>query len=67
MPRRTPQSPAAKPRSATNRFPQIQNLPLHHPAIVEPPILDDVPIDVRLAVFFASGLAQEHDGTNLDP
>jgi hypothetical protein len=30
-------------------------LPLHDPAIVETPILDDVPIDMRLAVFLASG------------
>src|SRR6201995_2215672 len=44
---------------------QIQNLALHHPAIVETPILHDVPVDVRLAVFFAPGLPQKHDGANL--
>jgi hypothetical protein len=44
---------------------QIESLPLHHPAVVETPILDDVPIDVRLAVFLASGLPQKHDGANL--
>jgi hypothetical protein len=45
---------------------QIQNLSLHHPAIVETPILDDVPIDVRLAVLAPSSLPQKHDGTNRD-
>src|SRR5271169_2667755 len=44
---------------------QIQNLPLHHPAIIEPPILHDVPIDVCFAVLLSSGLAQKHDGANL--
>jgi hypothetical protein len=44
---------------------QIQNLPLHHPAVVEAPILDDVLIDVRFSVFLASGLSQKHDGANL--
>ena len=44
---------------------QIQNPALHHPAIVETPILHDVPVDVRLAVFFAPGLPQKHDGANL--
>src|SRR6516162_4842594 len=44
---------------------QIEDLPLHHPAIVEAPILDDVPIDVRLAVFLASALPQKHDSANL--
>ncbi len=43
---------------------QIQNLSLHHPAIVETPILDDVPVDVRLAVLAPSGLPQKHDGTD---
>jgi hypothetical protein len=46
-------------------FSQIENLPLHHPSIVETPILDDVPIDVRLAVLLPSGLPQKHDGANL--
>src|SRR5271170_4944705 len=44
---------------------QIQNLPLHHPAIIEPPIFHDVPIDVCFAVLLSSGLAQKHDGANL--
>ena len=44
---------------------QIQDLPLHHPPIVETPILHNVPIDVRLAVFLAPGLPQKHDGANL--
>jgi hypothetical protein len=40
-------------------------VPLHHPAIIETPILDNIPIDVRLAVFLSPGLAQKHDKPNL--
>ena len=28
-------------------------------------VIDDVPTDVRLAVYLARGLPQKHDGTNL--
>jgi len=44
---------------------QIQHMPLHHPAIIETLVLDDVPVAVRLAVFLSLGPPQEHDAANL--
>jgi len=43
-------------------LPQIKNLALDHSPIVETLILDDVPVDVGLAVFLPCGRAQKHDG-----
>jgi hypothetical protein len=40
---------------------QIINVPLHHSAIVETLVLDDVPIEVRLAVLPSFDSSQEHD------
>ena len=40
---------------------QIQNVPLHHPAAVESLILDEAPIEVRLAVLPSFDSSQEHD------
>ena len=40
---------------------QIINVPLHHSAIVETLVLDDGPIEVRLAVFPSFDSSQEHD------
>src|SRR3984885_2800004 len=39
-----------------------QNVPLHHPAAVETLVLDDAPIEVRLAVLPSLDSPQEHDG-----
>src|SRR5882724_4509410 len=39
---------------------QIQDVPLHHSAIVETLVLDDVPIAVGLAVLLSLGPPQEH-------
>src|SRR6201986_174200 len=50
-----------------NSLSQIPNLALHHSAIVETPILHDVPVDVRLAVFFAPGLPQRHRQVDREP
>jgi hypothetical protein len=44
---------------------KIQHMPLHHPAIVETFVLDNVPVAVRLAVFLASRLPKKHDDANL--
>ena len=41
---------------------QIQNLPLHHPAVIETLVLDDAPIQMRLAVLPSFDSSQEHDG-----
>src|SRR5580658_8532090 len=41
---------------------QIQNVPLHHSAIVETLVLDEAPIEVRLAVLPSLDSPQEHDG-----
>ena len=40
---------------------QIQNVPLHHPPAVETLVLDDAPIEVRLAVLPSFDSSQEHD------
>jgi hypothetical protein len=40
---------------------QIINVPLHHSAIVETLVLDDVPIEVCLAVLPSFDSSQEHD------
>src|SRR3981081_4586556 len=44
---------------------QIQHVPLHHSAIIETPVLDDVPVAVRLAVFLSLVSPQKHDAANL--
>ena len=40
---------------------QIQSVPLHHPAAVETLVLDEAPIEVRLAVLPSLDSPQEHD------
>ena len=44
---------------------QVQNVALHHAATSNTLVLDHAPIVVRLAVFLARDLSQEHDATNL--
>jgi hypothetical protein len=36
-------------------------VPLHHPTVVETLVLDDIPIEVRLAVLPSFDSSQEHD------
>jgi hypothetical protein len=40
-------------------------VPLHHPAIIETLVLDDIPIAVHLAVLLSLGASQKHDAANL--
>src|SRR6266852_4150302 len=40
-------------------------MPLHHPAIIETLVLNDVPVVVRLAVLPSLGASQKHDAANL--
>jgi hypothetical protein len=44
---------------------EIQHMPLHHPAVIETLILNDVPVVVRLAVVPSLGASQKHDAANL--
>jgi hypothetical protein len=44
---------------------EIQHVPLHHPAVIETLVLDNVPVAVRLAVLLSLGASQEHGATNL--
>jgi hypothetical protein len=43
-------------------FSQIEDLTLHHASIVESLVLDDVPVDVCLAVLLPANLSQKHGG-----
>ena len=38
-------------------LPQVQHMPLQHPATGEPSVLDDAPVPVDLAILLASGRA----------
>src|SRR5208337_376200 len=40
---------------------RIQNMPLHHSAAIETLVLDDAPIEVRLAVLPPFGSSKEHN------
>ncbi len=44
---------------------EIQNMPLHHPTVIETLVLDHVPVTVRLAVLPSLGASQKHDAANL--
>ena len=40
----------------------MKDLTLHHASIVEPSVLDDVPVDVCLSVLLPANRPQKHDG-----
>jgi hypothetical protein len=39
---------------------EIEHMSLHHTTVVEPPVLDDAPVEMRLSVLPAFGLSQKH-------
>jgi hypothetical protein len=48
---------------AAIEFPEVEHMPLEHPPVVEPAILDHTPVEVFFAIFATFGATQEHDGT----
>jgi len=45
---------------------KVEDMALHHPAAVEPPVLDDAPVEMRLPVLASFGLPQKHGERHCD-
>ena len=41
---------------------EVEHVALHHAAAIEPPVLDDAPVKMRLPVLSPFGLSQKHGG-----